>query len=80
MSIGRVGLLGPVVASTADGIPLRLGPRQQRAAFAVLALNANQFVSIHLLMTAIWGESAPTNAAATLQTYMSRIGRVPGAV
>ena len=53
-----IRLLGPIEASL-DGRPIRLGPRQQRAVLAMLALQLNRTVSTDRLIEGLWDERAP---------------------
>jgi DNA-binding SARP family transcriptional activator len=68
----QVRLLGPVdivVGGTAR--PVR-GARR-KALLAVLALRAGDIVSTDRLIEMVWGDSAPTTAAATLQNHISHL-------
>ncbi|MFF7725169.1 BTAD domain-containing putative transcriptional regulator [Streptomyces sp. NPDC008001] len=65
-------LLGPVRA-LADGRPVDLGARQQRAMLAVLLLRGGATVSSDELIDALWGENAPPQALGTIRTYASRL-------
>ena len=76
---GRVGLesfdmdirlLGPIEASL-DGRPITLGPPQQRAVLAMLALHVNRTVSADRLSEGLWGERAPPTAPKMVQLYVS---------
>jgi DNA-binding SARP family transcriptional activator len=66
------GILGPVIARR-DGQELALGGPKPRAMLALLLLHANQPVSRDLMIEALWGERAPTSAAHTLDSYISRL-------
>src|SRR5215204_3603744 len=68
-------LLGPVEA-TLDGRRIPLGARKQRAVLAMLALHANETVSVDRLVTGLWGEEPPATAAKMVQLYVSRLRRV----
>src|SRR5262249_55255085 len=70
----RVETLGPLCVY-AEGWELALGPPKQRAAFAVLALNANRAVSRDELIDCIWGESPPATVTGSLHTYVSGLRR-----
>jgi predicted ATPase/DNA-binding SARP family transcriptional activator len=59
-------VLGPLEA-TADGEPLALGGRQQRAVLALLLLSPNEVVSRERMVDAVWGEHPPATAANALQ-------------
>ena len=69
-----ITVLGPVRALV-GGRPCDLGSPKQRAVLALLALAAGRVVSTDHLMDELWGEQAPPTAAATLQTYVSRLRR-----
>ena len=68
-------LLGQVEVS-ADGEPLALGGRRQRAVLAVMLLHANEYVSADQLVEEAWSGRPPPGAAGTLQTYISRLRRL----
>jgi peptide/nickel transport system substrate-binding protein len=68
----KLQLLGPVEA-TIDGRPVSLGPKKQRALLAVLALNANETVSIDRLVDALWGDRPPATARKMVQLYVSQL-------
>ena len=72
-------ILGPLEVLD-EGKPLPLGGAKQRSALAMLLLARNQVVSRDRLIEGLWGASPPPTAAATLDTYLSRLRRVlPGA-
>ena len=54
---------------------LRLGGPGQRSLLAVLLLRANQVVSSHVLIGAIWGEAPPRTALAKLQVHVWALRR-----
>src|SRR3954471_20040573 len=70
----RVRLLGPVSASVGD-TDVRLGGRQQRAVFALLALQANQAVPLHRLAHEVWRDEPPARSTLSLQSYIFRLRR-----
>ncbi|MFE9425628.1 BTAD domain-containing putative transcriptional regulator [Kitasatospora sp. NPDC006697] len=70
----RLGLLGPVQAWLGE-TELDLGPPQQRALLAALALRARRIVSVDELLDALW-EEPPARAATVVRTYVSRLRRV----
>jgi WD40 repeat protein/DNA-binding SARP family transcriptional activator len=53
-----------------------LGPPQQRAVLAMLALQVNQTVSADRLSEGLWGERAPATAPKMVQLYVSRLRKV----
>jgi DNA-binding SARP family transcriptional activator len=65
-------LLGPVEA-TLDGRPVPLGATKQRA---VLALRANETVSLERLVDGLWGEEPPP-AAKMVQRLRRLLADVP---
>lgn len=66
----RFQLLGRLEAYR-DGVEVDLGPRKQRAVFALLLLNANRVVPTERLIDDLWGDSPPSTARATLQVYVA---------
>src|SRR5919201_1983230 len=72
-----IRLLGPVEASL-DGGPAPLGPRQQRAVLAMLALQLNRTVSTDRLIEGLWGERAPPSAPKLVQLYVSQLRKLLG--
>lgn len=76
----RVSLLGELTASY-DGAALDLGGRRQRAVLAVLLLARGEVVPGERLADAVWGEQAPADTVAALQSYVSHLrrGLQPGA-
>ena len=71
----KLQLLGPVEATT-DGRPLSLGPKKQRSLLAVLALHANETVSVDRLVDALWGDRPPATAQKMVQLYVSQLRRL----
>ena len=71
----KLQLLGPVEA-TIDGRPLPLGPKKQRSLLAVLALHANETVSVDRLVDALWGDRPPATAQKMVQLYVSQLRRL----
>ena len=71
----KLQLLGPVEA-TIDGRPLSLGPKKQRSLLAVLALHANETVSVDRLVDALWGDRPPPTAQKMVQLYVSQLRRL----
>jgi peptide/nickel transport system substrate-binding protein len=70
----KLQLLGPVEA-TIDGRPVSLGPKKQRGLLAVLALHANETVSVDRLVDALWGDRPPATAQKMVQLYVSQLRR-----
>jgi DNA-binding SARP family transcriptional activator len=71
-------ILGPLEATDADGTPLPIGGRKQRALLAVLLLRANEVVSTDKLIDELWGEDPPGTAANTVQVHVSNLRRALG--
>ncbi len=71
----KLQLLGPVEA-TIDGRPISLGPKKQRGLLAVLALHANETVSVDRLVDALWGDRPPATARKMVQLYISQLRRL----
>ena len=71
-------LLGPIEVRV-DDVPLDLGGPRQRAVLAILMLDPNRVVSSDRLIGGVWGERPPASAAATLQSYVSRLRKALGA-
>jgi peptide/nickel transport system substrate-binding protein len=71
----KLQLLGPVEA-TIDGQPISLGPKKQRGLLAVLALHANETVSVDRLVDALWGDRPPATARKMVQLYVSQLRRL----
>lgn len=73
----ELGVLGPLRLSV-DEAPVSLGTPKQRAVLALLAINRNRPVGVDSLITAVWGESPPSGARASLHTYVSNLRRLLG--
>jgi len=71
----EIRLLGPVEA-WCDGVRLNLGPRQQRFALAVLALETNRLVSVDRLVDLTWPSLPPRTARHAIQVSISRLRTV----
>ncbi len=70
-------ILGPLEVWD-GGRQLDLVGSKRRAVLAFLVLHANEVVSIDRLVDQLWGEKAPRNAAAALQTHVSRLRKELG--
>ncbi|MFD8492837.1 BTAD domain-containing putative transcriptional regulator [Amycolatopsis sp. NPDC059657] len=70
-----IKLLGPLSAlcENTSIVPNASKPRQ---ILALLAINANQVLSVPRLMEEIWGEDPPRSALTTLQTYILQLRRL----
>jgi SARP family transcriptional regulator, regulator of embCAB operon len=71
------GVLGPLQA-TVDARPVPLGTPKQRAVLAVLVMNRNRPVGIDSLITAAWEQWPPSEARASLHSYISNLRRLLG--
>ena len=71
----RLGILGPFDVTRNDA-PVSLGPPQQRAVLAVLAVDANHVVTQARLVDALWGDSPHPGAITSIQTHVSRLRQV----
>lgn len=69
ITVVEVRLLGDA-AVLLDGATLDLGARKQRALFATLALFRGESVSSDSLLDALWGQTPPPSALATLHGYI----------
>jgi DNA-binding SARP family transcriptional activator/Fe2+ transport system protein FeoA len=70
-------ILGPLEV-IADGEPLDLGGRKQRAVLAMLLIEANRVVSTDRLIEALWDEAPPETAPKAVQVYVSQLRKVVG--
>lgn len=66
------------VAVVVDGERVAIGSRSQRAVLAGLARDPGRVVSTDALIEVVWGEDPPPTAAATLQSYVSRLRKTLG--
>jgi DNA-binding SARP family transcriptional activator/energy-coupling factor transporter ATP-binding protein EcfA2 len=71
----EIRLLGPIEANL-DGRSLALGPPQQRAVLAMLALQVNRAVSTDRLIEGLWDERAPPSAHKLVQLYVSHLRKL----
>ena len=71
------GVLGPLQA-TVDGRSVPLGTPKQRAVLAMLVMNRNRPVGIDSLITAAWEQWPPSEARASLHSYISNLRRLLG--
>ncbi len=71
----RFGLLGSFVVEDAGGTPRQIGTPKARALLAVLLLRGGSPVSWDTVKTAIWGESVPATARASLHNHVARLRR-----
>src|SRR5687768_8680947 len=69
----RFRVLGTVELLDAHGQARPIGSPNQRTVLAVLLACRGEVVTIDALVEALWGDSAPASAVATLRTYVSRL-------
>ncbi|MGK5173841.1 AfsR/SARP family transcriptional regulator, partial [Geodermatophilus sp. CPCC 205761] len=75
----RYGLLGAVEARRSPGDrPLDLGSPLQRVLLGLLLTEAGRPVSVDRIVEELWGEAAPADPEASVQTYVSRLRRLLG--
>jgi DNA-binding SARP family transcriptional activator len=70
-----IDVLGTAVA-VVDGVRHELGAARHRALLTVLALHAGQSVPTGSIITALWGDGAPSGVTSTLQGYVADLRRV----
>ncbi|MGI5166356.1 BTAD domain-containing putative transcriptional regulator [Spirillospora sp. CA-253888] len=71
----RFGVLGPVMAWTDDGRPVKIPDAKVRALLADLLVHEGRPVPVDRLIDDLWGERLPRNPLATLQTRVSQLRR-----
>ena len=74
----RFGILGPCEMRVGDAV-VPLGTPKQRAFLAMLVIRRNRAVGIDELLTAVWDDSPPSGARATLHTYVFNLRRLMAA-
>jgi len=70
-------ILGPLEV-LADGSPVGLGGRNQRAVLALLLLRVNEPVSTERLVDQLWGEHPPRTATTSLQNTVVQLRKLLG--
>jgi DNA-binding SARP family transcriptional activator/DNA-binding beta-propeller fold protein YncE len=73
----EVRILGPLEVAV-DGVAVPLGAPKQRALLALLALRANEAVSVDTIVEELWHGQAPPTAAKNVQVYVSHLRKVLG--
>ncbi len=68
-------VLGPL-QMTVNGAQVPLGTPKQRAVLATLVINRNRAVGIESLINAAWEQWPPTEARASLHSYVSNLRRL----
>lgn len=71
----ELGLLGPLRMSV-DGALVPLGTPKQRAVLAMLLMNRNHPVAVDRLIAALWDESPPPGARASIHSYVSNLRKL----
>jgi DNA-binding SARP family transcriptional activator len=71
-------ILGPLEVMDGDR-PIRLGGPKQRAALAILVLNANRVVSVERLADDLYGGAPPVTAVTQVQRQVSDLRKLLGA-
>ncbi|MFE5594934.1 BTAD domain-containing putative transcriptional regulator [Streptomyces sp. NPDC056549] len=71
----RFGLLGSFVVEDAGGTPRPVGTPKARALLAVLLMRPDTLVSWDTVKTAMWGDSIPATARASLHNHVARLRR-----
>jgi DNA-binding SARP family transcriptional activator len=71
-------ILGPLELRHRQGQLIRLGAPKQRTLLALLLLHANQPVSSHRLIEALWPDRVPPSVASALRTHVSWLRRALG--
>src|SRR5215216_352425 len=71
----EIRLLGCVDVEL-NGSPVKLAGPKQRAVLAMLALHANEAVSLDRLVDGLWGEDPPSSAPKMVQQYVSQLRRL----
>lgn len=69
------GLLGPLQL-VVDGVDTPLGTPKQRAVLALLLINRNRAVSTDALTDALWADTPPAGARASLHSYVSNLRKL----
>src|SRR5918996_6114230 len=69
----RVGVLGTLEVTSADGPRLPVQGAKERLLLGILAAEANRTVSVHRLVDLLWDGSPPSTAVKTLQSHITRL-------
>ncbi|MDG4667580.1 BTAD domain-containing putative transcriptional regulator [Mycobacterium sp. 236(2023)] len=73
------GVLGPM-RMTAGGAEVPVGTPKLRAVLAMLVINRNRPVAVDSLIDAVWQESPPPGARASLHSYVSNLRKLVAGV
>jgi len=71
----RIGILGSLEVTGANGAPVTVGGPRPRALLVLLALNANRVVGVDAIIAAQYGDEPPTDPAGAVQAHVSRLRR-----
>lgn len=71
----RVSILGTASVEV-DGVRCHLPAPKQRALISLLALRANERVSMDGIVDALWGDDVPAAAVSTVRSYIADLRRV----
>lgn len=71
------GVLGPLQMTT-RGVEVPVGTPKLRAVLAMLVINRNRPVAVDSLIDAVWQESPPPGARASLHSYVSNLRKLVG--
>ena len=71
----QIRVLGSVDVELGGALVKLAGPKQ-RAVLSMLALNANEVVSVERLVDGLWGEEPPSSAPKMVQQYVSQLRRL----
>lgn len=71
----RIGILGPLQVTAADGRPVDVGGARLRSLLIRLALDAGRTVRVETLADALWGDELPADQTNALQSLVSRLRR-----
>jgi DNA-binding SARP family transcriptional activator len=71
----RIAVLGETEAWLADGRPVTLGTRKQRAIVAALAMSQGRPVSYDALVDLLWRDAPPDGLPGTLHVYIAGLRR-----
>lgn len=69
----RVGVLGPLEVTSADGTPLTVKGAKERLLLGVLTAEANRTVSVDRLTELLWDGAPPPTSVKTLQSHVVRL-------
>jgi DNA-binding SARP family transcriptional activator len=71
-------VLGPLEVRAADGAPVLIRRRKQRALLALLIVRAGRPVGVDEVIWRLWGDDPPTSARANVHSYVSDLRRLLG--